>query len=101
MERKPILNNSLNSLNDTKNEKKTECAQVAWKTFGFLNKIKKRHVLTLYSFFGFFFAYCIRADLSVAIVDMSKSNRNHQIHFSQNNSNSSATNVNHINLIKY
>jgi hypothetical protein len=41
--------------------------------------IKKRHVLAIYSFFGFFFAYSLRANFSVAIVDMSKSKVNHKI----------------------
>ena len=34
--------------------------------------IKKRHVLAIYAFFGFFVAYIMRANLSVAIVEMSK-----------------------------
>jgi ACS family sodium-dependent inorganic phosphate cotransporter len=38
------------------------------------NAFKKRHVLALYSFAGFFLAYSFRANLSVAIVDMSKIN---------------------------
>jgi len=91
MERKPILNNSVNSLNNSTKENKSECAQMASSTFGFLNKIKKRHVLTLYAFFGFFFAYCIRADLSVAIVDMSKSNHNQQMSFVHNNNSNNNT----------
>lgn len=37
-----------------------------------LNSTKKRHILTIYSFFGFFFAYIFRANLSVAILEMSK-----------------------------
>jgi hypothetical protein len=41
--------------------------------------IQKRHVLAVYSFFGFFFAYSLRANFSVAIVDMSKSKVNHKI----------------------
>ena len=41
--------------------------------------IKKRHVLAIYSFFGFFFAYSLRANFSVAIVDMSKAKINHRI----------------------
>ena len=39
---------------------------------GIISMIKKRHVLTFYAFFGFFFAYAMRANLSVAIVDMTK-----------------------------
>ena len=35
--------------------------------FGYKNK---RHILTIYAFFGFFFAYALRVNLSVAIVDM-------------------------------
>ena len=41
-----------------------------------LNNIKKRHVLAIYAFFGYFVAYALRANLSVAIVDMSKTNLN-------------------------
>lgn len=33
--------------------------------------IKKRYVLAIYAFFGFFIAFSLRANLSVAIVDMS------------------------------
>jgi ACS family sodium-dependent inorganic phosphate cotransporter len=36
--------------------------------------IKKRHILTIYAFFGFLFAYALRANLSIAIVDMVKVN---------------------------
>ena len=35
-----------------------------------LNCLKKRHILTIYAFFGFFIAYALRVNLSVAIVDM-------------------------------
>ncbi len=41
--------------------------------------IKKRHVLAIYTFFGFLFAYSFRASLSVAIVDMAKVHRRHGI----------------------
>ena len=37
-----------------------------------LQLIKKRYVLSFYAFFGFFVAFLMRANLSVAIVDMSK-----------------------------
>lgn len=35
-----------------------------------LKCIKKRHILTVYAFFGFLIAYALRVNLSVAIVDM-------------------------------
>ena len=34
----------------------------------------KRYILAVFSFFGFFFAYILRANLSVAIVQMSRLN---------------------------
>ena len=37
-----------------------------------LQLVKKRYVLSFYAFFGFFVAYSLRANLSVAIVDMSQ-----------------------------
>ena len=36
------------------------------------NSIPKRYVLAIFAFFGFFFAYMLRANLSVAIVQMSR-----------------------------
>jgi hypothetical protein len=38
----------------------------------FTGCFQKRQVLAIYSFFGFFFAYSLRANFSVAIVEMSK-----------------------------
>ena len=45
-----------------------------------LLSFKTRHILTIYAFFGFFFAYSFRAQLSVAIVEMSKANRLNKSH---------------------
>ena len=39
-----------------------------------LASIKKRHILTVFAFFGFLFAYALRANLSIAIIDMAKIN---------------------------
>ncbi len=39
-----------------------------------LEKVPKRHILAIFAFFGFFFAYILRANLSVAIVQMSRKN---------------------------
>lgn len=63
MENKPILSQSLASVDNAGKPKK-----------GLLASIKKRHVLAFYAFFGFFIAYTLRANLSVAIVDMSHAN---------------------------
>lgn len=72
MENKPILSHSnfvstekLTQHSSSQQEQHTPCSLVS--------SIKKRHILTLYAFFGFFFAYVFRANLSVAIVEMSKS----------------------------
>lgn len=40
-----------------------------------ITTFKTRHILTVYAFFGFFFAYSMRAQLSVAIVEMTKHSR--------------------------
>jgi hypothetical protein len=47
---------------------------------------KKRHILAFYSFAGFFLAYSLRANLSVAIVDMSKINMEHYTVFHNDSS---------------
>jgi hypothetical protein len=39
----------------------------------FWTTLPKRYILAVYAFFGFFFAYSLRANLSVAIVQMSVS----------------------------
>ena len=39
-----------------------------------LATVKKRHILTVFAFFGFLFAYALRANLSIAIIDMAKIN---------------------------
>ena len=52
--------------------------------------LKKRHVLALYSFFGFFLAYSFRANLSVAIVDMSKINAEPESPLNSSNQTSAA-----------
>lgn len=59
MENKPILTSISSDSNFS--------SVISW-----FNAIKKRYILTLYSFFGFFFAYIFRANLSVAILEMSK-----------------------------
>lgn len=64
MENKPILGQSFISID--KIIKPSNGGPFGW--------IKKRHMLAIYAFFGFFFAYSLRANLSVAIVDMSKTN---------------------------
>ena len=64
MENKPILSHSFASVD------KLDSSSISKKK-GFLDRIKKRHVLAFYAFFGFFIAYTLRANLSVAIVDMS------------------------------
>lgn len=63
MENKPILSQShvsVDKLDDRRPRK------------GCLQSIKKRHVLAIYAFSGFFVAYTLRANLSVAIVDMAQ-----------------------------
>ncbi len=45
---------------------------IFYKLNSLLQLIKKRYVLSFYMFFGFFVAFLMRANLSVAIVDMSK-----------------------------
>lgn len=46
------------------------------KSYANLNCMKKRHILTIYAFFGFFLAYALRANLSVAIIEMVNSAHN-------------------------
>ena len=77
-----------------------------------LNNIKKRHVLAIYAFFGYFVAYALRANLSVAIVDMSKTNLNtmerieddedvdHDYHNDISFSNSTTTKLNLLHHVK-
>ena len=45
-----------------------------------MNSIKKRYVLAIYAFLGFFIAYALRANLSVAIVDMAKMESAQDVH---------------------
>lgn len=45
-----------------------------------MQSIKKRHVLAIYAFLGFFIAYALRANLSVAIVDMARAESAQDIH---------------------
>ena len=77
MESRPIFSHSMSSLSssvqDEFSDKSTKKLSSSVGSAGILACIKKRHVLTIYAFFGFFFAYAMRANLSVAIVDMSKS----------------------------
>ncbi len=53
-----------------------------------LNCMKKRYILTIYSFFGFFLAYALRVNLSVAIIEMvnSKSNAHEELNSDLGNS---------------
>jgi hypothetical protein len=102
METKPILKDngldnsavSINSSANTSNTLKTNNNN-SNKNDGLNLKeiisgsIKKRHILTLYSFFGFFFAYSFRANLSVAIVDMARINTKIVTDLSNTSSNSS------------
>ncbi|RNA37043.1 Vesicular glutamate transporter 1 [Brachionus plicatilis] len=67
MENKPILTSSVSGSIASSSNLGIICS---W-----INAIKKRHILTIYSFFGFFFAYIFRANLSVAILEMSKQNK--------------------------
>lgn len=66
MENKPILSQSLASVDNLDSSIRAAS--------GYLQSIKKRHVLAVYAFFGFFIAYTLRANLSVAIVDMAHVN---------------------------
>ena len=81
MESKPILspNNQtgLSSLQSPDNtsiatEELNKKLNIFYKLNSLLQLIKKRYVLSFYMFFGFFVAFLTRANLSVAIVDMSK-----------------------------
>lgn len=77
MESRPILNQasftSSDNLNNSTSQIQTDSGLFS-KLSDLLQSIKKRYVLSLYAFFGFFIAYSLRANLSVAIVDMSKVN---------------------------
>lgn len=76
MENKPILSQSFTSmdyLNQEDNQNRPSRSIIDNpSSLGIFRSVKKRHVLAIYAFFGFFFAYSIRANLSVAIVDMAK-----------------------------
>jgi hypothetical protein len=41
-----------------------------------IKNLPKRYILAVFSFFGYFFAYSLRANLSVGIVQMSRLNEN-------------------------
>ncbi|CAF0792094.1 unnamed protein product [Brachionus calyciflorus] len=73
MEDKPILTQASYVSTDSLSQRPGSPNIPIYEPCSFFSKIKKRHILTLYSFFGFFFAYIFRANLSVAIVEMSKS----------------------------
>ena len=70
MEDKPILSQSFTSIDKlTGNDGGRNSDRK-----GCLQSISKRHVLAFYAFLGFFIAYTLRANLSVAIVEMSQTN---------------------------
>lgn len=62
------MDNSLTNVSDSLNllnkSKSLKCVNV--------KNAPKRYVLAIFAFFGFFFAYILRANLSVAIVQMSR-----------------------------
>lgn len=73
MEDKPILSQSFTSIDKlTSNDGSGGGRHTGGK--GCLQSISKRHVLAFYAFLGFFIAYTLRANLSVAIVEMSQTN---------------------------
>lgn len=59
--------------------------------------IPKRYILALFAFFGYFFAYILRANLSVAIVQMSQKTIEEQS-LSGNNGNST-NNANDVSFV--
>jgi hypothetical protein len=69
MENSSILRSQINLCSTDKDTSRT--ANFIINKRMFCNALPKRHVLALYGFFGFFFAYSLRANLSVAIVQMS------------------------------
>lgn len=81
MESKPILssNNQTGFTSSTtpdntsiSTDELNKKLNIFYKCNTLLQLIKKRYVLSFYMFFGFFVAFLARANLSVAIVDMSK-----------------------------
>ena len=78
MESKPILSNqaafvksntdNASITTDELNKKLNIFYKIDW----LFQLIQKRYVLSFYAFFGFFVAFMMRANLSVAIVDMGK-----------------------------
>ncbi len=68
MEHKSILRSqsSMCSIENDKSQRFIVNKKLYW-----ITALPKRHILALYAFFGFFFAYSLRSNLSVAIVQMS------------------------------
>jgi hypothetical protein len=78
MENKPILSHQAADSSSTplaRDDNKSGTSGTRSSQIVELSKAcKKRHILAFYSFAGFFLAYSMRANLSVAIVEMSKIN---------------------------
>lgn len=74
MENKPILSQSFTSIDKLTVATNDDGGGGGRRHKSCLQSIRKRHVLAFYAFSGFFIAYTLRANLSVAIVDMSQTN---------------------------